>query len=113
MVHESLRAAKELEYEDIGVEVIDLRTLVPWDKNQVIESVKKTGRLVVAHETWKRAGWGAEIASVIQEEAFDYLDAPILRVGAKNVPMPFASPLQDFVTPSYKDIINAVKKIVR
>ena len=113
MVHESLKAAEELEHEGISVEVIDLRTLVPWDKNQVIESVKKTGRLVVAHETWKRAGWGAEIASVVQEEAFDYLDAPVIRVGAKNVPMPFASTLQDFVTPNYKDVINAVKKVLR
>jgi len=113
MVHESLKAAEELEHEGISLEVIDLRTLVPWDKNQVIESVKKTGRLVVAHETWKRAGWGAEIASVVQEEAFDYLDAPVIRVGAKNVPMPFASPLQDFVTPNYRDIIDAVKKIIR
>jgi len=67
----------------------------------------------MAHETWKRAGWGAEIASVVQEEAFDYLDAPIIRVGAKNVPMPFNSLRQDFVTPNYKDIINAVKKVLR
>lgn len=67
----------------------------------------------MAHETWKRAGWGAEIASVVQEEAFDYLDAPVIRVGAKNVPMPFSPPLQDFVTPNYRDVIDAVKKIVR
>jgi acetoin:2,6-dichlorophenolindophenol oxidoreductase subunit beta len=112
MVHESLKAAKELEYEGISVEVIDLRTLVPWDKNKVIESVKKTNRLVVAHETWKRAAWGAEVASVVQEEAFDYLDAPIVRVGAKNVPMPFAPTLQDFVVPNYKNVIDAVKKIL-
>jgi pyruvate/2-oxoglutarate/acetoin dehydrogenase E1 component len=112
MVHESLKAAEELEHEGISVEVIDLRTLVPWDRKTVIESVKKTNHLVVAHETWKRAGWGAEIASVVQEEAFDYLDAPIVRVGAKNVPMPFASPLQDFVTPNYKDVIKAVKKVL-
>ena len=113
MVHESLKAAEELKKEGISVEVIDLRTLVPWDKKTVIESVKKTNHLVVAHETWKRAGWGAEIASVIQEEAFDYLDAPIIRVGAKNVPMPFAPNLQNFVTPDYKDVIEAVKQILR
>ena len=112
MVHESLKAANELEKEGISVEVIDLRTLVPWDKERVIESVKKTNHLVVVHETWKRAGWGAEIASVVQEEAFDYLDAPILRVGEKNVPMPFSPPLEEFVTPDYKDVINAVKKIL-
>jgi len=113
MVHESLKAAEELQREGVNAEVIDLRTLVPWDKKTVIESVKKTNHLVVAHETWKRAGWGAEIASVVQEEAFDYLDAPIIRVGAKNVPMPFNSLLQDFVTPNYKDIIKAVKKVLR
>lgn len=113
MVHESLKAATELEKEGISVEVIDLRTLVPWDRKTVIESVKKTNHLVVAHETWKRAGWGAEIASVVQEEALECLDAPILRIGCKNVPMPFSSPLQDFVTPNYKDVINTIKKILR
>ncbi len=113
MVYESLKAAEELEKDGISAEIIDLRTLVPWDRKTVIESVKKTNHLVVAHETWKRAGWGAEIASVVQEEAFDYLDAPIVRVGAKNVPMPFATNLQDFVVPDYKDIIKAIKQILR
>ena len=113
MVHESLKAAEELKKEGISAEIIDLRTLVPWDRKTVIESVKKTNHLIVAHETWKRAGWGAEIASVVQEEAFDYLDAPIIRVGAKNVPMPFAANLQDFVTPNYKDVITAIKQSLR
>lgn len=113
MVHESLKAAEELKKEGISVEVLDLRTLVPWDKKTVIESVKKTNHLVVAHETWKRAGWGAEIASTVQEEVFDYLDAPIMRIGAKNVPMPFASNLQDFVTPNYKDVKEAIKQVLR
>ncbi len=112
MVHESLKAAKELEKEGISVEVIDLRTLVPWDKEKVLESVKKTHHLVVAHETWKRAGWGAEIAATVQEEAFDYLDAPILRVGERNVHIPFSPPLQDFVVPDKNDVIKAVKKVV-
>lgn len=112
MVHESLKAAKELEKEGISVEVIDLRTLVPWDKEKVLESVKKTHHLVVAHETWKRAGWGAEVAAVVQEEAFDYLDAPILRVGERNVHIPFSPPLQDFVVPDKNDVIKAVRKVV-
>ena len=112
MVHESLKAAKELEKEGTSVEVIDLRTLVPWDKERVLESVKKTHHLVVAHETWKRAGWGAEIAATVQEEAFDYLDAPILRVGERNVHIPFSPPLQDFVVPDKNDVIKAVKKVV-
>jgi len=112
MVHESLKAAGELENQGISVEVIDLRTLVPWDRKTVFESVKKTGHLVIAHETWKRAGWGAEIASVVQEKLFDDLDAPILRVGGKNVPMPFSPSLQEYVTPHYDDVVSAVKKVL-
>ncbi len=112
MVHESLKAAKNLSKEGIDVEVIDLRTLVPWDREKVLESVKKTHRLVVAHETWKRGGWSAEVASVVQEEVFDYLDAPILRVGAYNVHIPFSPPLQDFVVPDSKSVEDAVRKVV-
>ncbi|MBP8612888.1 MAG: alpha-ketoacid dehydrogenase subunit beta [Candidatus Atribacteria bacterium] len=112
MVHESLKAADDLLKEGINVEVVDLRTLVPWDRETVFESVKKTHHLVVAHETWKRAGWGAEIASVVQEEVFDYLDAPILRVGAKNVHIPFSAPLQDFVVPDHKDVEEAIRKVL-
>ena len=112
MVHESLKAAEVLLKEDIDVEVIDLRTLIPLDKKTVIDSVKKTHHLVVAHETWRKGGWGAEVASVVQEEAFDYLDAPILRVGARNVHIPFSPPLQDFVVPDHKDVEKAVKKVL-
>lgn len=112
MVHESLKASEELAKEGIDVEVIDLRTLVPWDKETIIESVKKTHRLVVAHETWRRGGWGAEIAATVQEEAFEYLDAPIMRIGAKNVHIPFSPPLQDFVVPDYKSVINEIRKVV-
>ncbi len=112
MVHESLKAANELLKEGIDAEVVDLRTLVPWDKEKVLESVKKTHRLVIAHETWKRGGWGAEVASVVQEEVFDYLDAPILRVGAHNVHIPFSPPLQDFVVPASGDVKKAVEEVV-
>lgn len=112
MVHESLKASEELAKEGIEAEVIDLRTLVPWDKETVIESVKKTHRLVIAHETWRRGGWGAEIAATVQEEAFEYLDAPIMRVGARNVHIPFSPPLQDFVVPDYRSVINEVRKVI-
>lgn len=112
MVHESLKAADNLLKEGINVEVVDLRTLIPWDKETVCKSVKKTHHLVVAHETWKRAGWGAEIVSVVQEEVFDYLDAPILRIGAKNVHIPFSAPLQDFVVPDHKNVEDAIKKVL-
>ena len=114
MVHEALAIAEELSKSDgIEIEVIDLRTLVPWDKDRVIESVKKTNRLIIAHETWRRAGWGAEIAATIQEEAFDYLDAPIGRVGAKNVPDPFSPVLEEFVIPDKNDIREEIHKILR
>ncbi|MCD6419576.1 MAG: alpha-ketoacid dehydrogenase subunit beta [Synergistetes bacterium] len=111
MVHESLKAAEKLAKQGIDVEVIDLRTLVPWDKKSVIKSVRKTGRLVVAHEAVKRAGWGAEIVATVVKEAFDYLDAPIGRVGAKAVPVPFSPPLEKFVIPDYKDVVEAVKEL--
>jgi pyruvate dehydrogenase E1 component beta subunit len=112
MVHESLKAAQELEKEGINLEVIDLRTLVPWDKETVIKSVQKTNRLIIAHETWRRAGWGAEIASTIQEEAFDFLDAPIIRIGARNVPMPFSPVLQNYVTPDKHNVVTAAKQLM-
>ncbi len=112
MVHESLKAAEELEKEGISLEIIDLRTLIPWDRETVINSVKKTGRLLTVHETWKRAGWGAEIASVVQEEAFDYLDDPIYRVGAKNVPNSFSPEQENFIMPDKDNVVEEVKKFL-
>jgi pyruvate dehydrogenase E1 component beta subunit len=112
MVHESLDAADILSREGIACEVIDLRTLVPWDKDTVLASVKKTDRLITVHETWRRAGWGAEIAATVQEEAFDYLDAPVQRVGARNVPAPFSPPLEDYVMPSKASVIQAVHHLL-
>ena len=85
---------------------------MPWDKDAVLASVQKTGRLITVHETWRRAGWGAEIAATIQEEAFDYLDAPVQRVGARNVPDPFSPPLEDFVMPDRGRVIEAVHKML-
>ncbi len=112
MVLESLAAAEELEKEEISVEVIDLRTLVPWDRETVIKSIKKTHKAVIAHETWRRAGWGAEVASTIYEEAFEYLDAPIKRIGARNVPHPFSPLLEEAVVPDRKDVVNAIKEVL-
>ncbi len=112
MVHESMQAAAELANSGISLEVIDLRTLVPWDRETVINSVKKTGRLLIVHETWKRAGWGAEIASVVQEEAFDYLDDPIYRVGAKNVPNSFSPEQENFIMPDKENVLAEVKKFL-
>lgn len=110
MLHRSLEAAAYLEKEGINVEVIDPRTLVPLDEETIINSVKKTGRVVVVHEAVKRGGYGAEIASMIAEsEAFDYLDAPIQRLGGLAVPTPFNSMLEKKVVPQVENIIHAVK----
>ncbi|KIY20571.1 MULTISPECIES: alpha-ketoacid dehydrogenase subunit beta [Mesobacillus] len=111
MVHKALEAAVELEKEGISVEVVDPRTLVPLDTETIIESVKKTSRLVVVHEAVKRGGYGGEIASAIAEsDAFDYLDAPIKRVGGKAVPIPYSPKLEKAAVPQVPDIIEAVKE---
>jgi pyruvate dehydrogenase E1 component beta subunit len=113
MVHESLRAAATVADADgIQCEVLDLRTLVPWDKAAVLASVRKTGRLLTVHETWRRAGWGAEIAATVQEEAFDALDGPVRRIGARNVPAPFSPPLEDYVMPSADWIVAEVREMM-
>ncbi|RJS79842.1 alpha-ketoacid dehydrogenase subunit beta [Candidatus Bathyarchaeota archaeon] len=112
MVHKALKAAEELEGEGISVEVVDPRTLTPLDKNAIISSVKKTGRLVVVSEDCKTAGVTAEIAALVAEEAIDYLDAPIKRVAEPDTPIPFSPPLEEYVIPNEKKIIKAVKEVV-
>jgi acetoin:2,6-dichlorophenolindophenol oxidoreductase subunit beta len=113
MVHRSLSAAAKLKDQGIDAEVIDLRTLVPLDKDAVLDSVKKTGRVVIVHEANKIGGAGAEIAAMIAEEAFDYLDAPIRRVATPNTPIPFCPPLEDYLLPNEEKIVKAVKGIVQ
>lgn len=111
MVHKALAAAAELEKEGISVEIIDPRTLVPLDEETIVNSVKKTGRLVVVHEAVKRGGFGGEIAGMIAEsEAFDYLDAPIKRLGGLAVPIPYNPILEKAAVPQEEDIIKAVKE---
>jgi len=112
MVHKALVAAKTLSKEGIDVEVIDPRTLVPLDKQAIVNSVKKTGRIVIVTEDCKTAGVSAEIAAMVAEEALDYLDAPIKRVAEPDTPIPFSPPLEQFVIPNEKSIIKAVKEIV-
>lgn len=112
MVHKALKAAEELEAEGISVEVVDPRTLTPLDKRTIIDSVKKTGRLVVVSEDCKTAGVSAEIAAIVAEEAIDYLDAPIKRVAEPDTPIPFSPPLEQYVIPDEKAIIRAVKEVV-
>lgn len=112
MVHKSLNAAEALQKEGINVEVVDPRTLVPLDKETILNSVKKTGRVVIVTEDCKTAGVSAEIAAIIAEEALDYLDAPIKRVTTPDVPIPFSPPLEQYVIPDEKRIVKAVKEVV-
>jgi pyruvate dehydrogenase E1 component beta subunit len=110
LVHEALNAAEQAEKEGISVEVWDPRTLQPLDEEGLVASVKKTNRCVIAHEAVVRMGWGAEVAALVQEKAFDYLDAPVERVGAKFTPIPFAPVMESFVIPHGKDVLAAVKR---
>jgi len=107
----ALKAADELAKENISAEVIDLRTLKPMDSDAVLESVKKTGRLVTIEEGWKQSGVGAEIAARVMEEAFDYLDAPVARVTGKDVPMPYAANLEKLALPSVAEVVEAAKAV--
>ncbi len=107
----ALKAAEELAKKHIMAEVIDLRTLRPMDTDTVIESVKKTGRLVTVEEGWPQSGIGAEISARVMERAFDYLDAPVTRVTGKDVPMPYAANLEKLALPSVAEIIAAAKAV--
>lgn len=113
MVHKALAVAKELEKEGISIEVIDPRTLVPLDEKTILSSVRKTGRVIIVTEDCLRGGIGAEIAAIISEKAFDFLDAPIKRVAALNTPIPFAPVAEKYVIPNQDRIIKAVKEIFR
>src|SRR6187551_1396143 len=106
LVHESLKAAEEADSQGISVEVVDPRTLLPLDEEALISSVKKTNRCVVAHEAIVRMGFGAEVAAVIQYQAFDWLDAPIERVGSKFTPLPFAPVMEQYVVPHSFDVLD-------
>ncbi len=113
LVHHSLEAAQRAaDEEGLSVEVIDPRTLQPLDDDALVASVKKTNRVVVAHEAVTRMGFGAEVTAVLQYKAFDYLDAPIERVGAKFVPLPFAPVMEDYVVPKADDVLAAIKRTV-
>jgi acetoin:2,6-dichlorophenolindophenol oxidoreductase subunit beta len=112
LVHEALAAAKEAEEKGVSVEVVDPRTLQPLDEKTLVDSVKKTNRCVVAHEAVVRGGFGAEVAAVVQYQAFDWLDAPIERVGAKFTPIPFAPVMEEFVVPHARDVLAAVYRTV-
>jgi pyruvate/2-oxoglutarate/acetoin dehydrogenase E1 component len=111
MVQKALEAADLLAEEDISAEVIDPRTLVPLDHETLVRSVARTGRVVIAHEAHRRSGPGAEIAAMLAEEAVEYLDGPIVRVAARNVPLPYSPVLEAFVLPGVEDIVRAARSL--
>ena len=107
----ALKAAAELAKEGIEAEVIDLRTIRPMDKDTIIASVMKTGRCVTVEEGWPQSGIGAEIMAVIMERAFDYLDAPVIRITGKDVPMPYAANLEKLALPTVGEVVAAAKAV--
>jgi pyruvate dehydrogenase E1 component beta subunit len=109
----AMQVAKQLEEQGISVEVVDLRSLRPLDRPTIIESVKKNNRAIVIEEDWRSYGIGAEVASVIQEEAFDYLDAPVLRVAGLEVPLPYAEQLSRAAKPGAQDLVTAINKVLQ
>ncbi len=111
MVHVALEAAQELEGEGIDAEVIDPRTLRPLDTDTIIQSVRKTNRAVVVEEGWYYCGVGSQIVDTIQHQAFDYLDAPVLRVTGADVPMPYSKPLEHLCAPDKARVIDAVHRV--
>lgn len=111
MVHEALKAADNLAKDGIEVEVLDIRSLYPLDESAILRSIEKTNKVVIVTEEAKRGGFGGEIAAIIAEKSFDYLDAPIVRIGALNSPIPFSPVLENFVLPNSVDIENGVRSI--
>lgn len=110
--HEAMKAADTLAKEGVEAEVVDPRTLRPLDHHTIVESVKKTNRCVIAHEHWPFGGPGAEIVDRVQREAFDHLDAPVLRVTGRDVPMPYALNLEERVLVRAEDIVTAAKRVL-
>ena len=113
MVPRALSAATVLEREGVDVEVVDPRTLKPLDEETIVESVKKTNRLAIVHEAWRNGGFGAEVAAMAVEKAFDYLDAPIARIGALDTPMPYNDELERATIPSQERIVDEVRALLK
>src|SRR5205807_2684223 len=111
MVHLALEAAELLARDGIALEVVDLRTLIPLDKEAIYQSVRKTGKVITLHEDNKTGGIGAEVAALLAEECFDSLDGPIMRIAAPDTPVPFSTPLEEFFLPKVSDIVAAAKKL--
>jgi 2-oxoisovalerate dehydrogenase E1 component beta subunit len=112
MVHVALEAAEELAEDGVEVEVVDLRSLVPFDEETVLTSVARTGKAVVLHEAPRTGGFGAEIAATIAEKAFEYLEAPIVRVTAPDTPVPYSPPLEDYYLPGKNDLLEITRRLL-
>ena len=113
MWYRAMEAAEELEKEGISCEIIDPRSLVPFDYDTVLASLEKTGKLMIVHEDHYNCGWGAQLGSYVAENAITLLDAPIVRLGATDTPTPFSPPLEQFVIPSTQRIIEGARKLAR
>src|SRR4029078_2929103 len=112
MVYIALDAAKELEKEGIDLEVLDLRSLLPFDKEAVLDSVEKTNKVILLHEDTQIGGFAGELAAIISEEAFEYLDGPIRRITAPNTPVPYSPPLEEFFLPKVSDVIRVAPRLL-
>ncbi|NLT16613.1 MAG: alpha-ketoacid dehydrogenase subunit beta, partial [Clostridiales bacterium] len=112
MVQKALAAAETLDKEGVSAEVLDLRTISPLDKEAILKSVEKTGRAIILHEATLTGGVGGEIAAIIADEGFDYLNAPIKRVAAPDCPIPFSPVLEQAWVPNEEKVIAAVKQVV-
>ena len=106
-----LEAASELEKEGVGAEVLDLRTLLPLDRERILECAKKTGKVLIVHEDRLTGGIGGEIAAIIAEEAFEYLDAPVMRLGMKDTHNAFAGPMEEFILPNKQKVLEAARRL--
>jgi 2-oxoisovalerate dehydrogenase E1 component beta subunit len=111
MVHLALEAAATLANDGIELEIVDLRTLVPLDKERVLDSVKKTNKVILLHEDVRTGGLAGELAAIIAEEAFEYLDGPIMRITAPDTPVPYSPPLEEFFLPKKSDIIRVARQL--
>ena len=113
MVHTALEAAERLAGDGVQVEVVDLRSLAPLDREAILTSVGKTNRALLLHEATRTGGIGGELAAIIAEEAFDYLDAPVMRLGSADTPVPYAPPLEAAFLPNADRVVAAVKRLVQ
>jgi len=111
MVHTATEAAGRLAEEDLAVEILDLRTIIPWDRDAVLRSVEKTSKVLVLHEDTRTGGFGAEIAATIAEEAFEDLDAPVKRIAAPDTPVPFSPPLEKAFIPQVDDVVAGLREL--